>query len=57
VDPADLSDDCRVTRDATGEDLFGPRQTLVAGVILTLLTVVGLGVAIPCWQRLGILAR
>jgi di/tricarboxylate transporter len=51
-----LSDYCRVTRDATGEDLFGPRQALVAGVILTLLTVVGLGVAIPYWQWLGILA-
>ena len=36
----------RVTRDAAGEELFSRRQALVVGVIVTLLTVVGLAVAI-----------
>jgi hypothetical protein len=53
---ASLSDCCRVTRDAAGEDVFGPRQALVADVVIAALTVVGLAVAIPYWRMLGILA-
>jgi di/tricarboxylate transporter len=52
-----LSDYCRVTRDAAGEDLFGQRQALLAGVVITVLTVIGLSVSIPYWHMLGILAR
>ena len=52
-----LSDYCRVTRDAAGEDLFGQRQALLAGVVLTVLTVLGLLVSMPYWRMLGILAR
>ena len=51
-----LSDYCRVTRDAAGEDLFGQRQAMLAGVVLTVLTVIGLTVSISYWHMLGILA-
>lgn len=51
-----LSDYCRVARDAAGEELLGQRQALIAGILVTLLTVAGLAVAIPYWQWLGILA-
>jgi di/tricarboxylate transporter len=51
-----LSDYCRVARDTAGEELFGQRQALVAGILVTLLTIAGLAVAIPYWQWLGILA-
>jgi len=46
-----------VTRDAAGEDLFGQRQAVLAGIVLTVLTVIGLTVSIPYWHILGILAR
>ena len=52
-----LSDYCRVTRDAAGEDLFGQRQAMLAGIVITVLTVIGLTVSIPYWHMLGILAR
>jgi di/tricarboxylate transporter len=51
-----LSDYCRVTRDAAGEDLFGQRQAMLAGVVISVLTVIGLTVSIPYWHMLGILA-
>jgi di/tricarboxylate transporter len=51
-----LSDYCRVTRDAAGEDLFGQRQAMLAGVVISVLTVIGLTVSIPDWHMLGILA-
>jgi hypothetical protein len=51
-----LSDYCRVTRDAAGEDLFGQRQAMLAGVVITVLTVIGLTDSIPYWHMLGILA-
>jgi len=50
-----LSDYCRVTRDAAGEELFGQRQALVAGIVITVCTAIGLAVAIPYWEMLGIL--
>jgi hypothetical protein len=51
-----LLDYCRVTRDAVGEDLFGQRQAMLAGIVLTVLMVIGLSVSIPYWHKLGILA-
>jgi divalent anion:Na+ symporter, DASS family len=51
-----LSDYCRVTRDAAGEDLFGQRQAMLAGIVLSVLTVIGLAVSIPYWHMLGILS-
>ena len=48
------SDYCRVARDAAG-DLFEPRHAMIAGAALTVLTFVGLAVAIPYWRALGIL--
>jgi hypothetical protein len=41
--------------DAAG-DLFGQRQAMLAGIVLTVLTVIGLAVSIPYWHMLGILA-
>jgi di/tricarboxylate transporter len=52
-----LSDYCRVTRDAAGEDLFGQRQALIAGIVVSALTAFGLAVSIPYWTWLGLLAR
>ncbi len=51
------SDYCRVARETTGSQLFDQRQALVAGVAITLLTVLGLAVAIPHWRMLGLLQR
>jgi hypothetical protein len=48
------SDYCRVARDAAG-DLFEPRHAMIAGVVLTALTLLGIAVAIPRWQALGTL--
>jgi hypothetical protein len=33
------------------------RQAMLAGVVITVLTVIGLMVSIPYWHMLGILAR
>ncbi len=48
------SDYCRVARHAAG-DLLEPRHAMIAGAALTVLTFVGLAVAIPYWRALGIL--
>jgi di/tricarboxylate transporter len=52
--PSSQSDYCRVARDTAGE-LFTPRHALIVGVALTALTLLGLAIAIPYWQALGIL--
>ena len=44
-----------MTRDAAGEDLFGQRQALVAGIVITVCTAIGFAVAIPYCEMLGIL--
>jgi hypothetical protein len=49
------SDYCRVTRDAVGHELFNQRQGFIAGVVVTVLTVIGLAVSIPYWRWLGLL--
>jgi di/tricarboxylate transporter len=49
------SDYCRVAWEAAGANLFDRRQALIAGVVLTLLTLLGLGLAIPYWSMLGLL--
>jgi DASS family divalent anion:Na+ symporter len=49
------SDYCRVAREAAGGELFDRRQALIAGVVLTFLTLIGLAVAIPYWSMLGLL--
>jgi hypothetical protein len=48
-------DNCRVTRDAVGHELFNQRQGFIAGVVVTVLTVIGLAVSIPYWRWLGLL--
>jgi di/tricarboxylate transporter len=49
------SDYCRVARDIGGSQLFDQRQAFAAGAVMTLLTFVGLALAIPYWRLLGIL--
>jgi di/tricarboxylate transporter len=49
------SDYCRVARDTAGSELFDRRQAMAAGVAMTLLTLLGLAVALPHWRRLGLL--
>jgi hypothetical protein len=51
------SDYCRVAREAAGAELFDQRQALTAGVVVTLLTLLGLVVAIPYWWTLGLCSR
>jgi di/tricarboxylate transporter len=51
------SDYCRVSRETAGGELFDQRQALIAGVAMTLLTLLGFAVAIPYWQVLGLLER
>jgi DASS family divalent anion:Na+ symporter len=49
------SDFHRVLRDATGADLVTQRDNLIAGVALTVITLVAVLVSIPYWRALGLL--
>jgi len=49
------SDYCRVARDPSGTAAFDPRQALIVGAAMTVLTLVGLAVSIPYWRALGLL--
>jgi DASS family divalent anion:Na+ symporter len=48
------SDYCRVARD-TGGELFVQQDAFAAGVAMTILTLLGVAIAIPYWWLLGIL--
>jgi DASS family divalent anion:Na+ symporter len=48
------SDYCRVARDVAGA-LFSQRQALLAGVAITVLTLLGFALSIPYWRFLGLL--
>jgi di/tricarboxylate transporter len=48
------SDYCRVARDTAGQ-LFDQHDAFAAGVAMTVLTLLGLAIAIPYWRLLGLL--
>lgn len=50
------SDYCRVVWNATQGELFTDRQAVVAGALLTGLTLLALAVSLPYWKLLGLLA-
>ncbi|HET9001808.1 MAG TPA: SLC13 family permease [bacterium] len=51
------SDYCRLVRDATEGEMFTERHARLAGVGLTVLTLLALAVSLPYWKFLGILTR
>jgi di/tricarboxylate transporter/CRP-like cAMP-binding protein len=50
------SDYCRLVRDATAGEMFTERHARLAGVGLTVLTLLALAVSLPYWKFLGILS-
>jgi len=51
------SDFCRLMNGATNGELFTARHATVVGALITLATVIGIGVSIPYWQALGLLGQ
>ncbi len=50
------SDFYTLTRDATRGEMFTDRQGLIAGVMMTLLTLVAIAASVPYWRAIGLLA-
>ncbi len=50
------SDFYRLTREATGGEMFTDRQGLVAGVAMTVVTLAALAASVPYWRATGLLA-
>ena len=48
-------DYCRLVRETTQGKMFTEPQALIAGAVLTALTLLGLALSIPYWRFLGIL--
>jgi DASS family divalent anion:Na+ symporter len=46
---------CRLTRDATGGEMFTDRQGVIIGVAITVLTLLATAASVPYWQALGVL--
>jgi DASS family divalent anion:Na+ symporter len=52
-----LSDYCRLIREATGDDLFNERQGVWMGVAMTVVTLLAVVVSIPYWRALGLIGH
>ena len=46
---------CRLTRDATGGEMFTDRHGIIMGAGITLLTLVAIAASVPYWQAVGVL--
>lgn len=50
-----LSDFYALTRDITKREMFTDREGVIAGVMLTLLTLLAIAVSVPYWRAIGLL--
>jgi di/tricarboxylate transporter len=52
-----LHDWYRLTRDATGGEMFTDRQGILLGVAATVVTLIAIAASVPYWRAIGLLGR